>query len=168
MRMAEISERHEVRVRGKDNTVVFTADSADGKLVIRQEWDGKGPKQACSITLADPSELKGFFQGLRRIMASLGTIESAGAPARRPGVCRELKPALPEPGTEDREALVAKARTKNPQAFAPWTKKEEEEVARRYRSGESIEAIAGTQKRSARAIELRLERLGLLNAGKKP
>jgi hypothetical protein len=167
--MAEISERHEVRVRGKDNTVVFTADSADGKLVIRQEWDGKGEKQACAITLADPSELKGFFQGLRRIMASLGRIESAQSPARPqsrrlPGA----EAALPEPGTEDREALVAKARTKNPQAFAPWTKKEEEEIARRYRSGKSIEAIARVEKRSARAIELRLERLGLLEAGKKP
>jgi hypothetical protein len=165
--MAEISERHEVRVRGKDNTVVFTADSADGQLVIRQEWDGKGPKQACSITLADPSELKGFFQGLRRIMASLGTIESAQAPARQPLRLPAAEAALPEPGTEDREALVAKARTKNPQAFAPWTKTEEEEVARRYKSGESIEAIARAHKRSSRAIELRLERLGLLAAGKK-
>lgn len=162
--MAEISERHEVRVRGKDNTVVFTADSADGKLVIRQEWDGKGPKQACAITLADPSELK----GLERIMASLGTIESAQAVPRQPRRLPGAEAALPEPGTEDREALVAKARTKNPQAFAPWSKKEEEEIARRYRSGESIEAIARVQKRSARAIELRLERLGLLEAGKKP
>ncbi|MGE5259458.1 MAG: hypothetical protein ACM3MH_01125, partial [Actinomycetota bacterium] len=67
---------------------------------------------------------------------------------------------LPEPGTEDREALVAKARTKNPQAFAPWSKKEEEEIARRYRSGESIEAIARVQKRSARAIELDSSGLG--------
>jgi hypothetical protein len=167
MSVAEISERHEVRVRGKDNTVVFTADSADGKLVIRQEWDGKGPKQACSITLADPGELKGFFQGLRRIMTSLGTIEPASAAARQPRRLPGGETAVPEPGTEDREALVAKARTKNPQAFAPWTKQEEEEVARRYRAGESIEAIARMQKRSPRAIELRLERLRILDAGKK-
>ena len=32
--MAELSERHEVRVRGKDSTIVFSADSNDGKLVI--------------------------------------------------------------------------------------------------------------------------------------
>ncbi len=165
--MGEISERHEVRVRGKDNTVVFTADSADGQLVIKQEWDGKGPKQTCSITLVDPSELKGFFQGLRRIMASLGTIESGQTAAQQSPRLQAPEAAMPEPGTEDREVLVAKARAKNPQAFAPWTKKEEEEVARRYRSGESVEAIARTQKRSARAIELRLERLGLLDAGKK-
>jgi hypothetical protein len=44
--MAELTERHEVRVRGRDNTVVFSDDSSDGRLVIRQEWDGKGKKDS--------------------------------------------------------------------------------------------------------------------------
>jgi hypothetical protein len=161
--MAELSERHEVRVRGKDNTVVFVADSSDGKLVIRQEWDGKGPKQSCAITLADPSELEAFFKGLRRIMASLGTIEDRAAPAAprlRSGGASAA--AAPPPDADEREALVAKARQRNPQAFAPWTKNEEQEIAKRYRAGESIEAIARARKRSPRAIELRLQRLGLM------
>lgn len=80
--MAELSERHEVRVHGRDSTIVFTADSRDGKLVICQEWDGKGPKESCSITLSNPEELRDFFKGLRRIMASLGTVETDSAPAR--------------------------------------------------------------------------------------
>jgi hypothetical protein len=35
--MAELSERHGVRVNGKDQTIVFVADSADGRLIVRQE-----------------------------------------------------------------------------------------------------------------------------------
>jgi hypothetical protein len=65
--MADISERHEIRVRGRDHTIVFLADSKDGRLVIRQEPDGKNPKQVCAITLSDPDELRAFFKGLRRI-----------------------------------------------------------------------------------------------------
>jgi hypothetical protein len=159
--MAELSERHEVRVRGKDNTVVFVADSSDGKLVIRQEWDGKGPKHSCSITLADPSELEAFFKGLRRIMASLGTIEDKPT-SKAPRLRSEPVPTATPATDDDREALVAKARQRNPQAFAPWTKEEEQEVAKRYRAGESVEAIARSRKRSPRAIELRLQRLGLM------
>jgi hypothetical protein len=157
--MAELSERHEVRVRGKDNTVVFVADSNDGRLVIRQEWDGKGRKDSCAITLADPSELEGFFKGLRRIMASLGTIEDR-SPAAAPRLKSGAAPAAAR--DDEREALVAKARQRNPQAFAPWTKEEEQEVAKRYRAGESIEAIARSRRRSPRAIELRLQRLSLM------
>lgn len=120
--MAELSERHEVRVRGRDNTVVFVADSSDGRLVIRQEWDGKGQKRSCSITLADPSELKAFFKGLRRIMASLGTVESEPAAAAPRLAPQNAPPAAAASDSEEREALVAKARQRNPQAFAPWTK----------------------------------------------
>ena len=57
---------------------------------------------------------------------------------------------------------MAKARQRNPQAFAPWSKEEEQEVAKRYRAGDSVEAIARARKRSPRAIELRLQRLGLI------
>jgi DNA-binding NarL/FixJ family response regulator len=58
--------------------------------------------------------------------------------------------------------VIAQAREKNAQAFAPWTKQEEQEVKRRFEQGESLQHIARTQKRSPRAIELRLQRLGLL------
>lgn len=102
--MAELSERHEVRVRGKDSTIVFSADSTDGKLVIRQELDGRRPKDSCAITLSDPEELRGFLKGLRRIMASLGTIESPGR-ARLPS----QEAASSSRPDDEREAIVAKA-----------------------------------------------------------
>ena len=79
--MNELSERHEIRVRGRDGTIVFTADSEDGRLHIRQEQDGKSGDDVCSITLSDPEELHGFFMGLRRMLASLGHTPEAGAAA---------------------------------------------------------------------------------------
>ncbi len=70
--MADISERHEVRMRAPDSTIVFVADSVDGKLVIRQEHDAGESKDDCAITLANPDELRAYFKGLRAIAASLG------------------------------------------------------------------------------------------------
>ena len=70
--MTDMSERHEVRVRAGDSTIVFTADSEDGRLFIRQEPDGGNPEEACSIALSDPAELAAFFKGLRRVLSSLG------------------------------------------------------------------------------------------------
>jgi hypothetical protein len=46
--MAELSERHEVRVRGRNGPIVVLADSQDGRLVIRQEPDGHRAKDVCS------------------------------------------------------------------------------------------------------------------------
>ena len=66
--LTELSERHEVRVRGRDQTVVFIADSHDGRLIIRQEKEGKKSNDICAITLSNSDELRAFFQGLRRIM----------------------------------------------------------------------------------------------------
>jgi hypothetical protein len=66
------------------------------------------------------------------------------------------------PKQSDREALVARARQRNADAFTPWTKQEEEEVRHRHASGESIQTIASARRRSPRAIELRLQRLGVL------
>ena len=70
--MANISERHEVRMRAPDSTIVFVADSVDGKLVIRQQHDAGDTRDVCAITLANPDELRAFFKGLRAIAASLG------------------------------------------------------------------------------------------------
>jgi hypothetical protein len=157
--MAHVSERHEIRVRGRDHTIVFLADSKNGRLVIRQEPDGKKPKDVCAITLSDPDELRAFFKGLRRILSSLGQEVDFDEPA----VTRRNKPRAAAAGREqDREVVVAQARQRNPQAFAPWTKDEEQEVRRRYEAGDSIQTIAREHKRSPRAIELRLQRLGLL------
>ena len=163
--MPDISERHEIRIRGRDHTIVFIADSEDGRLVIRQEPDGKKPKDVCAITLSDPDELHAFFKGLRRILSSLGyAVESREAPASSR---REKPRAITARREEERDAVVAQARQTNPQAFAPWTREEEQEIRRRYEAGESVEAIARAHKRSPRAIELRLQRLGVLPRGEK-
>ena len=66
--LTELSERHEVRVRGRDRTVVFIADSHDGRLIIRQEQEGKKSKDICAITLSNSDELRAFFQGLRTLL----------------------------------------------------------------------------------------------------
>jgi len=176
--MAELSERHEVRVRGRDQTVVFLADSEDGRLVIRQEREGETPEDVCAITLSNPDELQTFFQGLRRILASLEHREPAAAPppagSGRPGASGRGRMALapgssgpgqpsalsaPEP---EREAIVELARQRNPNAFAPWTREEEQEIRRRFEAGEAIPSIARSHKRSPRAIELRLQRMGAM------
>jgi hypothetical protein len=134
--------------------VVFTADSEDGRLVIRQEPDNKKPKEACAITLSNADELRAFFKGLRRNMASLGEVSE-------PGVQPSQSP-VGQYAEDDRDALMAKARQRNAQAFAPWTKEEEQAMRGRCEAGESVEAIARAHKRSPRAIELRLQRLGLM------
>lgn len=156
--MADLTERHEVRIRGKDQTILFVADSEDGRLVIRQEREGKKAKDVCAITLSDPDELRAFFKGLRRVLASMGTgitEPDKTTPAPRPESRRV-------DDHDERDALVEKARQTNPQALTPWTKQEEQEVRRRHEAGESIDAIARKHKRSPRAIQLRLQRLGLL------
>jgi hypothetical protein len=152
----DLFERHEVRVRARNQMVVFTADSEDGRLVIRQEPDDKKPKEICAITLSNADELRAFFKGLGRIMASLGEVtEPTPQPSQSHGAPQ---------AQDDRDALMAKARQRNPHAFAPWTKEEEQAMRRRYEAGESVEAIARAHKRSPRAIELRLQRLGLIPA----
>jgi len=158
--MAEIAERHEVRVRGRDRTIVFLADSDDGRLVIRQESGGKNPDEICAITLSDPDELRAFFTGLRKILAELG--HAVESPARDAEPVREHPRRVGGRRDEQREAVVAQARERNAQAFAPWTEDEEQQVSRRYEAGETIQAIARDHKRSPRAIELRLQRMGIL------
>lgn len=158
--MPDLSEHHEVRVRGKNASIIFFADSDDGRMGTRQERDGKGPREVCAITLTDSDELRAFFKGLRRILASSGHPVTSGEgpvePRRRP------RQALSAARTADREAVVAQARPRNPQAFTPWTRQEEEKVGKRHREGESIQAIARAHEQSPRAIELRLQRLGLV------
>ena len=157
--MPDVTERHEVRVRGQDQTIVFLADSEDGRLIIRQEPDGRTAKDVCQIALSNPDELRAFFKGLRRILASLGNqVDPVEAPPSKRGKL----PAAESAQDDDREAVVAPARQRNAQAFAPWTREEEEEIRRRHQAGESIETIARARKRSPRAVQLRLQRLGVL------
>jgi hypothetical protein len=157
--LPDISERHEIRIRGRDHTIVFIAGSQDGRLVIRQEPDGKKSKEVCAITLSDPDELRAFLKGLRRILSSLGHAVESG---EEPAPTRGERPRLVTSRREDERDAVAQARQRNPLAFVPWTREDEQEVRRRYEAGENIQAIAGAHKRSPRAIELRLQRLGAL------
>jgi len=139
-----------VRVRGRGQTFVFQADSSDGRLVIRQEPEGGEASDVCSLTLKDPEELRAFFTGLRRIVGPLGYGAEAGAAAAVPapappsaGMRSAPRPALGgrTPGRdEEREALISQARQRNPQAFAPWTPEEEQEVRRRYQAGAPIDS----------------------------
>ncbi len=78
--MPDIIERHEIRVPLDDSTIVFVADSEDGRLCIRQERTGGKASDVCSIALANPQELKGFFQGLRKMLEVLGHVPSVGSP----------------------------------------------------------------------------------------
>jgi hypothetical protein len=156
--MAKLSERHEVRVRGHDKSIVFLADSEGSRLVIRQEPDGGKAKEVCSITLSDPDELNGFFKGLRRILQSL----HQGEAGEEPVDAVPARLAKPKQDEDEREAIIEQARQRNAQAFAPWTKDEEREIRRRHEAGESLQSIARAHKRSPRAIQLRLQRMGVL------
>jgi hypothetical protein len=157
----DLVERHEVTIKGTDKTITFSVDSKDGHLVIRQEAEGKKPKDVCSITLADPEELGRFLEGLRRIVASLELEKDIIEPARLPGA--NLQGTIERPiGTEERKALIERARARNPQAFAPWSKAEEQQVRKEYEEGRSLTQIAKEHKRSPRAIELRLQRLRVI------
>jgi hypothetical protein len=62
-------------------------------------------------------------------------------------------------------ALIEKAQARNPHSFAPWSKVEEQQVRKEYEEGRSVMQIAKEHKRSPRAIELRLQRLGVIPPG---
>jgi DNA-binding NarL/FixJ family response regulator len=115
----------------------------------------------CSITLADPEELGRFLQGLQRIVASLEIEKDIIEPVRPAGANLQRTSERPI-DTEEREALIERARARNPQAFSPWSKAEEKQVRKEYEEGRSVTQIAKEHKRSPRAIELRLQRLGVI------
>ena len=165
--MADISERHEVRVDSGEHSFVFVADSTDGRLVIREEdRSGRTPREVCALTLSNPGELRDFFEGLRRVLGATCqpvavpavSAASAGLPARGGPATAPARANDPE----ERDALIAEARQRNPNAFQPWTGDEERQVRERFEKGEAIPAIARAHRRSPKAIELRLKRLGVL------
>jgi hypothetical protein len=70
-------------------------------------------------------------------------VETADAAAETPFA--ENRHAIGQrPRDEDWEAVVAQTRERNPQAFAPWTKQEEQEVKRRFEQGEGATHRAST------------------------
>ena len=87
-------------------------------------------------SLADPDELRAFFKGLRRIVASLGHGDNVVAESE--ATARESRRAIGQrQDNEDREAVIAQAREKDAHAFAQWTTKEEQEIKRRVEQGEA-------------------------------
>ena len=162
-----IAERHEIVVETDESVFTLTADSRDGRLLIQQRRkDGRSDRQICALSLSNPGELADFFDGLRRLLSSTGIRLSEGE--ARPQQSRAALPRSTK-GTptnpDDREEIVARARGKNPKAFEPWTPTEEAKARRRYEAGERIESIARTLNRSPKAIEMRLERMGVKPPG---
>ncbi|MFA9429020.1 hypothetical protein [Egicoccus sp. AB-alg2] len=175
--MVEISERREVRVRGDEATFVFVAEPDDGRLVIHEER-GEERSEVCALTIADREELRGFLDGMRRALGvdDGGRVldarreESGGAAPAPPAVGagpaggrgRE-QPTPPPPGGadgDDREAAIARARQRGQgNAFAAWTREEEQRLLREVEEGRSLDELAREHGRSRRALELRLERL---------
>ncbi len=60
-----------------------------------------------------------------------------------------------------KEAIIARAKKKYPNAYEPWSKKEDAELALLYRKGSSTMELAESLKRQPGAIKLRLEKLDL-------
>lgn len=167
---SKISETHQVRVDLDSGSYEFVAEPSDGRLLIRERGDDG--EEICAIRLSDPEELTAFFAGLRRIFGAPELRDQAGLPPRREARARALPessdagpkaPAVED--EEDRDAMIERARQRNPNAFKRWSKDEEAEVARRFEQGESLDSIARDHARSRRAIEARLEKLGKLDPG---
>jgi hypothetical protein len=152
-----ITQMHRVTVETGGKNIVFIAEPDEGRLIIREE-DENG-KEVCSLKLANPDELSAFFEGLQRIFASTQNqprIQQTEQP-------RPMQRSLPDTSNEEnREEVISRARTRNPNAFKGWSKSEEAEMKQRFQKGESIPSIARALQRSEKAIEMRLKRNGLL------
>jgi hypothetical protein len=148
---------HRVTVETGDKNIVFIAEPGEGRLVTREE-DEDG-KEVCSLKLANPDELSAFFEGLQRIFASTQNqhrIQQTEQP-------RPMQRSLPDASNEEnREEVISRARSRNPNAFKGWSKSEEAEMKHRFEKGESIPSIAQALQRSQKAIEMRLKSNGLL------
>ncbi|VUT28176.1 MAG: hypothetical protein SYNGOMJ08_00739 [Candidatus Syntrophoarchaeum sp. GoM_oil] len=66
-----------------------------------------------------------------------------------------------ETSDESKTYTVDEIRKTHPRAYEPWTKKEDEELIREYRSGKSIEELIELFGMQRGGIESRLKKLGL-------
>jgi hypothetical protein len=178
--MAEVSERRQVRVRDGDTEFSFLADPDAGRLVIREQRGEEDPEELCALTIADRDELAGFLTGLRRVLgvdaptaardetpvraANVSAPSERRAEALTSGRERAPDPTSDSPNgadEEDRDAIIERARQRNPQAFSRWTSEEEQRLREEHEEGLPVEEIARRHDRSRRAVQMRLERLGL-------
>lgn len=176
--MAEITERREVRVRGDEGAFVFAAEPEAGRLVIREERDGGDGEELCALTIADRAELSGFLQGLRRVLgvedanaAPAEPIDQRGADGRGTAERRALAPGTAATSSrgadaadrneeEDRQAAIERARRRGQgNAFAAWSRDEEQRLLAAVDEGRGLDALAREHGRSRRALEVRLEKI---------
>jgi hypothetical protein len=172
--LTEISERREVRVRGDGVTFVFVAEPDAGRLVIHEER-GDTSNEVCALTIGDRDELRGFLDGMRRAIGvddgprvldrrDEHTDRPAAGPRRSPALAPGAPPAGPPPpgppgGEEDRQAAIARARQRHGNAFAAWSRDEEQQLLREVDAGRDLDELAREHGRSRRALELRLDKL---------
>jgi hypothetical protein len=179
--MTEITERREVRVQGDDTTFVFVAEPDAGRLRIEEHGPQGEPSEVCAVTLSDRGELSGFLEGLARVLGVRGSGDGGAVP--RVADATEPAPAVAGGGDdrslgtgpatasvaqsddEDRDAIVERARARNPQAFKSWTPDEERRVREAYEAGTPVDQIAREVQRSRRAVEMRLEKMGARPSG---
>ncbi|HYK41376.1 MAG TPA: hypothetical protein VE007_03230 [Thermoanaerobaculia bacterium] len=164
--MVEISDRREVRVSVGDKEFAFVAEPEAGRLTIREEFpDQKGSgKAVCSLTVSDQEELQAFMQGLSRVMGSEPLPATPPEPSRqrsggRSGSRAASNPPSTSTALNDPEA-VERARSRNPNAFKPWTREEDRRLREGAQEGRTVEELASELQRSVRAVTMRLERLG--------
>ena len=165
----EIREAREVRVRQGEVSFVFLADHATGRLVVREESD-EGD-EVCAVTVGSRDELDAFLTGLRRVLgvgeggqggSSGREAADRGAEAVDAGRGRaDASRTQERDESADRDAAIERARERNPQAFKSWSPEEERRLADAYGRGVSIEQLARDHQRSPRAVDMRLQKLGL-------
>ena len=63
---------------------------------------------------------------------------------------------------EDREAFRAGIQAKHPNAFTPWTKEDEEQLAQLFEAGYDVEDLASRLQRNVGGIRARIKKMGLL------
>ena len=63
-----------------------------------------------------------------------------------------------------KESIIAKAKEKYPNAYEPWSEKDDAELALLYKKGSSTTAIAESLQRQPGAIKSRIEKLNLAPA----
>lgn len=179
--MPEIVERREVVVRDGERELAFIASPDDGELTILDRGDA-GDDEVCAIRLGDREELTAFLEGLRRVLLD-GTDLGGRAPELLDGTPRDGgrgggpssgggAPSPPPRGSsrrpqdgEDREERIERARQRHSNAFAAWTRDEEQRLLDAHRDGTSVADLARAHGRSQRAIEMRLEKLGATDGG---
>ena len=150
----EISDRREVRVSVGEKEFAFVADPGADRVTIREELPGEpGSRKTGTTMVLTGEELQAFMQGLTRVMAN----ETAPPP---PSANPQAAPsAAPSPALSDPET-IERARSRNPNAFKPWTRDEERRLQEGVRAGNSVEELAAELERSPRAVAIRLQRLG--------